>query len=61
VIEFRGEDRSWAEEWREFVEAVDEGREPLGSGRDGLMASRLTQALYESARTGRAVTPEDLA
>src|SRR3990172_1548320 len=60
VLEFRGEDRSWAEEGSEFVEAVDEGREPLGSGTDGLMASRLTQALYESARTGRAVTPGGL-
>jgi predicted dehydrogenase len=61
VIEFRGEDRSWAEEWREFVAAIEEDREPLGSGWDGLMASRLTQALYESARTGRAVRPEEVA
>ena len=60
VTEFRGEDRSWIEEWREFVAAIDEGREPLGNGRDGLMASRLTQALYESARTGRAVRTEDM-
>lgn len=58
VIEFRGEDRSWLEEWREFVAAIEEDREPLGNGWDGLMASRLMQALYESARTGRAVRTE---
>lgn len=60
VTEFRGEDRSWVEEWREFVAAIEEDREPLGNGRDGLMASRLVQALYESARTGRAVRTEGL-
>lgn len=50
VVEFRGKDRSWYEEWKEFVESVEENREPLGSGYDGLVAMRLVNAAYESAR-----------
>ncbi len=55
VVEFRGEDRSWFEEWKEFASAVGEGREPLGTALDGLEAMRLVFAAYESARTGRTV------
>jgi predicted dehydrogenase len=57
VTEFRGEDRSWSDEWQEFVSAINEGREPLGSATDGLEAMRLVFAAYESARAGRAVEP----
>ena len=53
VVEFRGEDRSWEEEWREFVAAIREGREPLASGEDGLAALELAHAIYESARSGK--------
>lgn len=55
IIEFRGEDRSWGEEWQEFKNAVDENREPLGNGYDGLEAVRLACAIYESARKGSVV------
>jgi len=61
TVEFRGDDRSWEEEWREFVEAIREGREPLASGRDGLAALELAHAIYESARSGRAVAPAGVA
>ena len=50
VVEFRGEDRSWFEEWREFVACIKEDREPSGNGFDGLMAMRLVKAAYESDR-----------
>jgi len=50
VIEFRGEDRSWHEEWKEFVACIEENREPSGSGYDGLVAMQLVNAAYESAK-----------
>lgn len=50
VVEFRGEDCSWYEEWKEFVACIEENREPSGSGYDGLVAMRLVNAAYESAR-----------
>jgi len=50
VVEFRGEDRSWFEEWKEFVTCIEEDRGPSGSGYDGLVAMRLVNAAYESAR-----------
>jgi predicted dehydrogenase len=55
-IEFRGEDRSWLEEWREFVAAIRENREPLGNGSDGLESLKLAHAIYESAREGRVIS-----
>ena len=52
IIDFRGADKSWQEEWREFTTAIEEGREPSGNGRDGLAAIKLAYAVYESARSG---------
>ncbi|TRZ41766.1 gfo/Idh/MocA family oxidoreductase [bacterium] len=52
VTEFRGDDRSWLEEWKEFVAAIQEKREPIGSAKDGLEALKLVYAVYEAARTG---------
>jgi len=61
IVEFRGADRSWEEEWREFVSAIRESREPLASGEDGLAAIELAQGIYESARSGNMVAPTALA
>jgi predicted dehydrogenase len=58
VIEFRGEDRSWLEEWQEFAAAIKEDRKPLGNGNDGLTAVKLAYAVYESARNGSVVRLE---
>jgi predicted dehydrogenase len=55
VIEFRGEDRSWREEWLEFLAAIREDREPLGNGHDALAVHELVQAAYQSSRTGKVV------
>ncbi|NQT74341.1 MAG: Gfo/Idh/MocA family oxidoreductase [Chloroflexi bacterium] len=49
TIEFRGEDRSWDKEWNEFVTAINENREPLGNGYDGLQALKLAYTIYESS------------
>jgi len=51
VIEYRGGDGSWQAEWQEFKDAIAEGREPLGNGRDGLEAVRATLASYHAERT----------
>lgn len=61
IVEFRGEDRSWEEEWREFVSAIREGREPSANGEDGLAAIELAHSIYESARLRKAVRPTALA
>jgi predicted dehydrogenase len=55
VIEFRGPDPSWQAEWREFAAAASEGRQPSGSGRDGAEVLTLVEAIYNSARSARAV------
>ncbi len=52
TTEFRGNDISWVEEWKEFTSAIAEKREPLGNGADGLEAMQLVNAVYESARHG---------
>jgi predicted dehydrogenase len=51
VIEYRGGDPSWQAEWQEFKAAIAEGREPLGSARDGLEAVRATLASYHAETT----------
>jgi predicted dehydrogenase len=55
IIDFSGPDLSWQEEWKEFVSAIKEKRDPLGSGYDGLMANRLIEAVYRSARFNRSI------
>ena len=52
IIEFRGEDHSWEEEWQEFTSAIKENREPLANGYDGLEAVRLAYAIYDAASKG---------
>ncbi len=55
VEEFPGPDISWEREWEEFSGAIQTGRQPQGSGIDGLRANRIIDAVYQSARTGAAV------
>lgn len=55
VTIFDGPDISWDLEWKEFVQAIHESREPLGSGRDGLEANRMLAAVYRSAKVQRLV------
>lgn len=43
TVENRREDASWREEWLEFLAAIAERREPLGSGEDGVAALRLAR------------------
>jgi predicted dehydrogenase len=55
VIQYRGGDISWRDEWNEFVAAIREDRAPLGDARDGFEAMRLALAAYESEKSGRYV------
>lgn len=41
TTEFRGDDKSWLLEWKEFASALKEKRVPLGSAQDGMEAMRL--------------------
>lgn len=47
-------------QWRDVVSAIRDGRRPLIPGADGASAVRLMCAMYEAARSGRAVKPEEL-
>ena len=53
VIQYRGADNSWRDEWKEFSLAIKEGREPIGSGLDGVQAMRVGLAAYEAERLKR--------
>lgn len=55
IIEFPGPDISWEEEWREFISAIRENREPMGNGEDGLEAMRMIEAVYRSAQENRLI------
>jgi predicted dehydrogenase len=55
VIEFLGPDISWEEEWKEFVSAIRENREPMGNGEDGVEAMRMIEAVYRSSRENRPI------
>ncbi len=53
VIQYRGGDISWRDEWREFTASIREGREPLGNAADGVAAMRIALACYEAERQRR--------
>jgi predicted dehydrogenase len=55
ILEFPEPDISWEEEWKEFISAIQNRREPVGNGWDGYQANRMVEAIYESARTQQVV------
>jgi predicted dehydrogenase len=55
TTEYRGGDVSWKNEWNEFMRAIAQGVEPLGSGADGLRAMSVVNAAYSASKTGQAV------
>jgi predicted dehydrogenase len=50
ITYFRAQDISWRLEWNEFVSAIKENREPLGSASDGLNVMKIAIAAYESEK-----------
>lgn len=53
--EFPPEDISWDCEWKEFLDAIQAEREPVGSGNDGHEANKIIQALYTASGTNTPV------
>jgi predicted dehydrogenase len=56
VIQYRGGDISWRDEWREFAAAVREQREPVGGAADGVAATWVALACYEAERQRRVIS-----
>jgi predicted dehydrogenase len=52
---FEGEDVSWSLEWAAFLDRIETGQGSDGLPQDGLMAMRMVDAIYRSARHGIAV------
>lgn len=52
-FDFPGEDKSLALEWEDFLDSIEERREPMSSGSDAWRTLRLAEALYESSRERR--------
>lgn len=59
VIDYRGGDKSWAAEWSHFMGAIVDGSPMIGTGADGVAASRIVEAAYRSARERRRVDIEE--
>jgi predicted dehydrogenase len=55
TIEYRGGDSSWKSEWEEFTRAIEERRQPLGNGQDGLTAMMIVNAVYSASKSGQAI------
>lgn len=59
VIDYRGSDKSWRAEWKHFLEGIEQGTELLGSGIDGVEASRIVEAAYVSSKEERFIKLKD--
>ena len=55
TFEFPPEDISWKKEWQEFKAAINENREPIGNGLDGLRANQVIEAIYKSSHSGKII------
>ena len=47
-FDFTDDDNSWSLEWQEFKQAIEENKEPSGSGNDGYAANVILDAIYKS-------------
>jgi len=55
-FEFDDEDTSWSLEWQEFKQAIEENKEPSGSGKDGYAANVIIDAIYKSNKLNKPVS-----
>ena len=57
TIEYAEDDVSWSNEWAEFREAIEQGREPVGNLGDALYAWEIVEAAFDAAGYARASRP----
>ena len=55
-FEFDDEDTSWSLEWQEFKQAIEENKEPSGSGKDGYAVNVIIDAIYKSNKLNKPVS-----
>lgn len=55
IFSFPKKDISWELEWRNFIKAIKDKRQPIGNGYDGMKANELLSALYKSARLNKVI------
>jgi len=46
---------SWRNEWAEFKAAIEEHRQPVGNGVDGMKANQVIDAIYQSSAEKRMI------
>ena len=54
-FDFTDDDNSWSLEWQEFKQAIEENRDPNGSGKDGYAANVIVDAIYKSNALNKTV------
>lgn len=57
TIEYAEDDVSWSNEWTEFREAIEQGREPVGNLGDALYAWEIVEAAFDAGGYARASRP----
>lgn len=56
IFDFSNEPpKSYDLEMRDYIDAVQQGRQPLASGYDGMKAVEMVHGIYESSKTGRLI------
>lgn len=55
IIEYSDHDLCWSREWDEFLSAISEKRQPIGSGADALAALAMVDAVYRSNEERRVI------
>ncbi|MEA5504682.1 Gfo/Idh/MocA family oxidoreductase [Halotia wernerae UHCC 0503] len=60
VVDYRGGDKSWNEEWNHFMNAILHNKILIGSGEDGVKAMRIVEAAYLSSKNSHQVSLEEI-
>jgi len=53
VIEFRGDNKPFLNEWLDFTESIHNNKEPLGNAHDAWMAMKIADCIYKSNNLGK--------